>query len=140
MYNCYFISKMSLMGYSFYWKKNIKWLHFDVSLHRFLMSNIKKILCQQILIFFFFLRFYLFYFLERGRERDREGAKHQCVVTSHMTPSGNLAHNLDMCPRLGTEPGTLCFIGRHSTTEQPSQGEFNIFQDFSQFTFSIKWN
>ena len=36
-----------------------------------------------------FLRFYLFTF--------REGKKHQCVVASHATPTGDLARNLGMC-------------------------------------------
>ena len=40
---------------------------------------------------FFFLRFYLFTFRERGREGEREGEKHQCVVASHMAPAGDLA-------------------------------------------------
>ena len=35
--------------------------------------------------FYFFKGFYLF--LERGRE----GEKHQCVVASHVPPSGDLA-------------------------------------------------
>ena len=44
--------------------------------------------------FYFFLRFYLFIF--RGRER--EGEKHQCVVASPVSPTGDLAHNLGTCP------------------------------------------
>ena len=49
-------------------------------------------------IHLFFLRFYLFTFRERGREGEREGEKLQCVVASHMAPTGALAHNPDMCP------------------------------------------
>ena len=41
----------------------------------------------------FFLRF-LFIFGERGRE----GEEHQCVVDSHVAPTGDLAHNPGMCP------------------------------------------
>ena len=37
----------------------------------------------------FLKRFYLFIFRERGREGDREEEKHQCVVASHMTPTGD---------------------------------------------------
>ena len=40
----------------------------------------------------------LFVFRERGREGEREGEKHQCVVASHMPPIGDLARNPDMCP------------------------------------------
>ena len=43
---------------------------------------------------FCFLRFYLFIFRERGREGEREGEKHQCVVLPFM------------CPLLGTWPAT----------------------------------
>ena len=42
---------------------------------------------------------YLFiFFLERGREGEREGEKHQCVVASRGPPTGYLACNAGMCP------------------------------------------
>ena len=47
---------------------------------------------------FFFLRFYLLIFRERGREGERDGQKHQCVVASRAPQSGDLAHNSGMCP------------------------------------------
>ena len=37
-------------------------------------------------------------FRERGREGEREREKHQCVVASHVPPSGDLACNPGMCP------------------------------------------
>ena len=40
--------------------------------------------------------FYLFIF--RGREREKEGEKHQCVVASHTPPTGDLDLNPGMCP------------------------------------------
>ena len=33
-----------------------------------------------------------------GRVGEREGEKHPCVVASHATPAGDLAHNPGMCP------------------------------------------
>ena len=36
-------------------------------------------------------------FKERGREEEREGEKHQCVVVSHAPPTGDLACNPGMC-------------------------------------------
>ena len=39
--------------------------------------------------FFFFFKI-LFIF--------REGEKHQCVIASHVPPTGDLAHNPGMCP------------------------------------------
>ena len=47
----------------------------------------------------------LFTFLEGGREEEREGNIN--VVTSCVPPTGDMAHNPDMCPSLGIEPATL---------------------------------
>ena len=45
----------------------------------------------------FLKRFYLFIFREKGREGEREGQKHQCVVVSHAPQAcaltGDLAHS-----------------------------------------------
>ena len=40
----------------------------------------------------------LFIFRERGREEEREGEKHQCVLASHVLPIGELAQNPRTCP------------------------------------------
>ena len=45
-----------------------------------------------------FFKYFIYLFLERGREGDREGEKHQCVVASCAPPTGNLACNPGMCP------------------------------------------
>ena len=42
--------------------------------------------------------FYLLIFRQKGREGDREGEKHQCVVASHMLPIWELPGNPGMCP------------------------------------------
>ena len=42
--------------------------------------------------------FKIYLFRERGREGEREGKKHQCVVASRTPPTGDLAHNPGMCP------------------------------------------
>ena len=54
-----------------------------------------NIFCFSIL---FLKDFYSFIFRQRGREREREGEKHQCVVASHTPSTGDLAHNPGMCP------------------------------------------
>ena len=41
--------------------------------------------------------FYLLIFREKGREGEREEEKHQCVVASHVPPTGDLACNPGMC-------------------------------------------
>ena len=51
-----------------------------------------------LLTWLFKKRFYLFIFREKGREGEREGEEHQCVVASHMPPTGDLAHSPSMCP------------------------------------------
>ena len=48
--------------------------------------------------YFFFLRLFIYLFLESGREGEREGEKHQCVVASHTPPTGDLACNPGRCP------------------------------------------
>ena len=69
---------------------------------------------QNIFLIILFLKKILYiYFLEREREGEREGEKHQCVVASHILLTGDLACNPGMCPRLGIEPATLCSTGRH---------------------------
>ena len=52
-----------------------------------MQSNLK--LVHDTVSFLFFFRFSLF--LERGREGEREGEKHQCVGASHIPPTGDLA-------------------------------------------------
>ena len=54
------------------------------------------------LLFYYFLRFYLFIFREKGRGGEREGEKHQCVIASHTPPTGDLAHNPGICPDWGS--------------------------------------
>ena len=63
-----------------------------------------------------FFKDFIYLFLERGREgeREREGEKHPCVVASCVSPTGDMASNPGMCPSLGIKPVTLWFAGQHS--------------------------
>ena len=63
-----------------------------------------------------FLKIFLkFIFTQRGREREREGEKHQCVVASCPPPcTGDLAHNPGMCPDQGIKPAMFQFASWHS--------------------------
>ena len=47
---------------------------------------------------FFKRRFYLFIFRQRGREGEREGEKHPCVLASCTPLTGDLACNPGTCP------------------------------------------
>ena len=68
----------------------------------------------------FLKRFFKFIFRQKGREREREGEKHQLMAAS-CVPTGDLARNPGMCPRLGTELATL--ILRLAPTTEPHQPE-----------------
>ena len=51
----------------------------------------------------------------KGREGEREGEKHQYVVASHVSPTGDLACNPGMRPsRPGIELVTFWFASQHS--------------------------
>ena len=77
----------------------------------------------------FIFKDFMYLFLERGVEEEREGEKHQCAVASHSPLTGVQACNLDMCPRLGIEPAKLWFAGWHSIQNYTCQGclkSFNL--------------
>ena len=77
---------------------------------------------------FFFKRFYLFVFREQRREREREKNINVWSPLAH-PPTGDLASNLGMCPRLGIEPATLWFAGPGSIHwTPPARAPFFIVQ------------
>ena len=45
-----------------------------------------------------FFKDFIYLILERGKGKEKEGDKHQCVVASHVPPIGDLAHNPGMFP------------------------------------------
>ena len=52
----------------------------------------------EFLIVFNFLKDFLYLFLEKREGKEKQGEKHQCVVASHVGPTGDVAHNPGMCP------------------------------------------
>ena len=68
----------------------------------------------------------LFIFRERGREGEREGEKHQCVVDSRVPPPGDQAHNPGMCP--DWEPNWQPFGSQASaqSTEPHQPGQWEV--------------
>ena len=40
----------------------------------------------------------LFIFREGGKQGEREGEKHECVVVSRVPPTGDMPSNPGMCP------------------------------------------
>ena len=63
------------------------------------------------------------YLLERGREGEREGEKHQCVVVSCVPPTGDLAHNPGLCPdwESNQRPFGLQASTQSTESHQPGQ-------------------
>ena len=59
------------------------YIHTYIYTHTFIHAHLKNI---------------LFIFTEKGKEEERGGEKHQCVVVSHMPPTGDLARNPGRCP------------------------------------------
>ena len=45
----------------------------------------------------FIFKYFTYLFFREGKGERREGEKHQCVVASSMSPTGNLACNPGMC-------------------------------------------
>ena len=67
----------------------------------------------------FLFKDFIYLFLER-REEEREGGKHQCVVASHTSPTGDLARNPGMCCdwELNRQPFAL---QAHAQSTEPHQ-------------------
>ena len=77
---------------------------------------------------YLFFEIIFIYFLERGREEQREGEKHQCVVASRVPSTGDLAHNLGTCPDweskwqpFGSQAGT-----QSTEPHQPGQNIYTL--------------
>ena len=47
---------------------------------------------------YIFKKILFVFFRESGKEAEREGEKHQCVVASHALPAGDLAGTPGICP------------------------------------------
>ena len=54
--------------------------------------------CSKAIVISFLKKIFDLFILERGREGEREGEKHQYAVASHTVPTGDLACNPSMCP------------------------------------------
>ena len=83
---------------------------------------------------FFFKRFYLFIFRERGKEGEKEGEKHQYVVVSHTPPTGDLAHNPGMCSDCESNQRPFALHSGAQSTEPHQPGlSFSFFLSFCFF-------
>ena len=71
----------------------------------------------------FFKDFYLFIFTQTGREGEREGEKHQCVVAFHASTTGYLAHNPGTCPDWGSNQQPFGSQAGTQSTEPHQPGQ-----------------
>ena len=74
----------------------------------------------------FFKKDFVYLFLEKGREGERKGEKHQCVVASHTPPTGDLASNPGMCPDRESNqwPFDLQAVAQSTESHQPGLVSF----------------
>ena len=77
--------------------------------------------------FFFFIKIFLFLF--RQGKGGREGEKHQCVVASHMPPTGDLACNPGTCPDRESNRDPLACTALNPLSHT-SQGHWSAFYCF----------
>ena len=75
----------------------------------------------------YFFKDFIYIFLEVGREGQKEGEKHQCVVASHMPPTGGLACNSGTCPDWKSNQQPFGSQASTQSTEihQPGQKSLN---------------
>ena len=90
------------------WARPCQWLLLQREKEVCFLSRQEKN-CREL---YFFKRFYWFIFRERGREGEREGEKHQCVVASYVPPTGDLGPQPRHVPWLGIELAILWFAGQ----------------------------
>ena len=75
--------------------------------------------------FDFLKNIYLFIFRQRGRKGEREEEiilPYQCVVASHMPPTGDLACNPGMCPDWESNQGPFDSQANPQSTELHQPG------------------
>ena len=82
-----------------------------------------------------FIIFYSFIFRESGKEGERMGEKHQCVVASHAPPTGDLAHNPGTCPYWESHQQPLDLQPSTQSTE-PRQPRLYIYLKPRLFLFT----
>ena len=74
-----------------------------------------------------FFKDFIYLFLERGERREKAGEKHQCVVASHVAPTGDLAHKPGVCPDWESNRQHFASQAHAQTTELHQPGSFPKF-------------
>ena len=74
----------------------------------------------------YFHFFICFIFRKRGKEAERGGKKHQCVVASRTIPTGDLASNPGMCPEWESNQRPFGLQASTESTEPHQPGLFSF--------------
>ena len=79
----------------------------------------------------FFLSFFIYVLLERGREGEREEERHQCAIASHVSRTEDLVHNPGMCPDWESNQRPFDSQAGTQSTEPHQPGLFLYFFNYS---------
>ena len=94
--------------------------------------------------FTFFEKDFIYLFLEREREGEREGEKHEWVIAFHTPPTGDLAHNPGMCPDRELNQWPSGLQPMLNPLSHTSQGWFYILKLIFCYTWNVfsceKWD
>ena len=114
----------------------LKYTHASWLVFGLVPFNFFNSLNLNLFIYLFFKRFYLFNFLERGREGERDEEKHQCAVASHVSPTGDLAWHPGTCPDWELNQWPFFLQASAQSTELHQPRLFIIFTVFFPLPFS----
>ena len=87
-------------------------------------------------VYSFFYFYFYFIFREKGREGERKGQKHQCVVVSNAPYTGDLACNPGMCPDWESNRRSFCSQANAQSTKPHQAGLYSSYL-LSLFSYSI---
>ena len=82
----------------------------------------------------------LFIFRGKGREGGREGEKHQCMVASHVSPTGDLACNPGMCPDWESNQPPFALQAHAQSTELHQPGLNFLIEFYNLLKYSSQKN
>ena len=85
----------------------------------------------------YFLKDFTYLFLERRKEEEKEGEKHQCVVASHVPPTRDLAHSPGMCPDWESNQWPFCSQAGTQSIEPHQPGLNSWIVLFKRYAFDF---
>ena len=114
-----------------YWQ-SVTWLKRESSFPWLISQNFAFLnTCQSL-----FFKGFIYLFLERGEGRERGREKHQCMVASHASLTGDLAHNPGMYPDWKSNPQPFGLKASTQSTEHTSQGNASLSMKMTTYLMS----